>query len=69
MFKCVKCNKEFKYKSKLKEHKNRKMPCNSPIIDYKCEFCNVKFSRLFSKIKDEKTKKHINNYNKWFFRK
>ena len=29
MLECEKCGKEFKYKSKLKEHLNRKTPCNS----------------------------------------
>lgn len=27
-YKCIKCNKEFKYESKLNEHKNRKIPSN-----------------------------------------
>ena len=27
MYKCNKCNKEFKYESKLKDHKNKKIAC------------------------------------------
>ena len=61
MYKCLKCNKEFKYESKLKEHKNRKIPCNSPKKEYKCDICNVKFICPAEQSRHEKTKKHINN--------
>ena len=63
MYKCHNCNKEFNYESKLKEHKNRKTPCNQPKEDLECKSCNLKFTRLFNKKKHEKTKKHITNYN------
>ena len=65
MFKCLKCNKEFEYESKLKEHKNRKTPCDSPKEELECKSCNLKFTRLFNKKKHEKTNKHIQNYNKY----
>lgn len=29
MYKCLKCNKEFKFESELNRHKNRKNPCNN----------------------------------------
>ena len=61
MYKCLKCNKEFKYESKLKEHKNRKIPCNNPKKEYKCDICNVKFICPAEQARHEKTKKHINN--------
>lgn len=63
MYKCLKCNKEFKYESKLNEHKNRKIPCILPKKEYKCEICNILFTRPNHKINHEKTKKHITNYN------
>ena len=34
MYKCENCNKEFKYESKLNEHKNRKNPCNKEKKEY-----------------------------------
>lgn len=61
MYKCLKCNKEFKYESKLNEHNNRKIPCNEIKKEYKCDICNINFVRPSHKIKHEKTKKHINN--------
>jgi DNA-directed RNA polymerase subunit RPC12/RpoP len=45
MYKCLKCNKEFKYKSELIIHKNKKIPCDSPKKEYKCNACNVSFAR------------------------
>jgi len=65
MLKCNNCNKEFRYESKLKEHKNRKSPCNLKNEDLECKSCNLKFTRLFNKNKHEKTNKHIQNYNKY----
>ena len=62
MFKCVKCNKEFKYESDLNRHKNRKTPCNKK-EELKCNYCNVSFTCPYNKSIHEKTKKHINNYN------
>ena len=63
MYKCNKCNKEFKYESKLKDHLNRKTSCNTPKKEYKCEVCNVSFVRPSHKKIHEQTKKHITNYN------
>jgi len=61
MWKCTKCNKEFKYESKLKEHQNRKIACDSPKKEYNCNICNVSFVRPAEQKRHEKTKKHINN--------
>lgn len=60
MFKCVKCNKEFKYESDLNRHKNRKSPCDKK-EELKCNYCNVSFTCPYNKSIHEKTKKHINN--------
>ena len=61
MYKCLKCNKEFKYESKLNEHKNRKIPCDKPKASLKCELCNVFFRWDTEKKRHEKTKKHKMN--------
>ena len=61
MYKCNKCNKEFIYESKLKEHENRKIPCDAPKKEYKCELCKVNFKCPTEQQRHEKTKKHINN--------
>ena len=61
MYKCHKCNKEFKYESKLNEHKNRKIACDAPKKEYKCECCRVKFISPAEQRRHENTKKHINN--------
>ncbi len=61
MYKCINCNKEFKYESELSRHKNRKIPCNNPKKEYKCEICNINFVRPSHKIIHEKTNKHIKN--------
>jgi hypothetical protein len=61
MYKCLNCNKEFKYESEFNRHKNRKIACNSPKKEYSCNFCNLKFKCPFDKNKHEKTKKHILN--------
>ena len=61
MFKCLKCNKEFNYESELNRHKNRKIPCNSPKKEYKCEICKVQFICPAEQNRHEKTKKHNNN--------
>ena len=39
-----KCNKEFEYESKLKEHKNRKTPCDSPKEELECKI-NLKLNK------------------------
>ena len=63
MFKCLKCNKEFKYESKLNEHNKRKIPCNTPKKEYKCNICKLQFKCPYDQNKHEKTQKHITNYN------
>ncbi len=60
---CIRCNKTFKYKSKLDEHLNRKILCNTLKKEYKCEICNVNFVRPSHKEIHENTKKHIANIN------
>ncbi len=64
-YKCIKCNKEFKYESKLNEHKNRKIPCNKIKNNLKCELCNVFFRWDTEKRRHEKTQKHIKNVNNY----
>jgi len=59
MYQCNKCNKEFKYESKLIEHQNRKVSCDKPKEDLKCNLCNIKFNRPADKRRHENTKKHI----------
>ena len=63
MFKCQNCNKEFKYESKLKEHKNRKILCNAPKKEYKCIICKVNFICPAEQTRHEKTQKHLSNLN------
>lgn len=65
MFKCEKCNKLFNFDSKLKEHQNRKTPCNKQKKNLECVSCNLTFTRLFNKKKHQKTDRHIQNYNKY----
>ena len=62
MYKCNKCNKEFKYKSKLDEHNNRKKSCISK-NHYNCNICKSNFKYQSDYLRHEKTKKHITNYN------
>ena len=56
---CLDCNKDFKYKSLLERHKNRKTPCvkkNEIIIkEYNCETCNKTFTSNY------KLNRHKNN--------
>ncbi len=63
IYSCPKCNKQFKYKSKLNEHLNIKTPCNKQKEDLKCDLCNITFDRQYHKNKHEKTQKHILKYN------
>lgn len=60
-FTCLKCNKTFKFDSKLKEHLNRKIPCNEPKNIFKCELCNLNFKYESEFKRHENTKKHIIN--------
>lgn len=62
VYKCLKCNKEFKYESKLNEHNKRKIPCGKK-EELKCNLCNVIFTCKYNKNIHEKTKKHINAVN------
>ena len=39
-----KCNKQFKYKSELEKHKNKKKPCNAKIENYDCDICGSNFN-------------------------
>ena len=64
MYKCIKCNKEFKYESQFSRHKNRKNPCNKK-KEYNCNVCNVQFKCPYDKLRHEKTKKHIINMNNY----
>jgi hypothetical protein len=63
MYKCLKCNKEFKYESKLNEHQNRKISCDSPKENLKCELCNVKFNRPVQVKFEDKIKEFIDYRN------
>jgi len=58
MYKCNKCNKEFKYESKLNEHNNRKTICNKE-DNYNCNICKSNFTYQSDYLRHEKTKKHI----------
>ena len=64
MYKCIKCNKQFRYESKLNEHKNRKSACNEIKQSLDCELCKIKFKCKAEKIRHEETKKHIFNMGK-----
>jgi hypothetical protein len=61
MFHCNKCKKQFKYESKLNEHKSRKTACDKNKDSLKCDICNITFSRSTHKKIHEQTKKHKNN--------
>jgi hypothetical protein len=61
MFKCNKCNKEFKYDSDYKRHQNRKKSCDEPKKTYDCEVCKLKINYLSKFQEHEKTKKHLIN--------
>ena len=65
MYKCVKCNKEFKYESDYNRHKNRKTSCNEIKNIYDCKICKLKFKYKSKYAEHEKTNKHIQNYNKY----
>jgi len=57
---CPKCKKEFKYQSLLKDHLNRKKPCNKLKEELKCNLCNVIFLRPKHQEIHDKTQKHLN---------
>lgn len=63
IFTCNKCNKEFKYKSKLDEHHNRKGPCVKKNESYDCELCKSTFQYKSHLDIHKQSKKHIDNYN------
>jgi len=62
-FICKYCNKVFKYKSKLKEHKNKKTSCIKVKKDNNCNICDVKFNYRSDLERHLKSIKHKNNYN------
>lgn len=62
IYKCIKCNKIFKYESDLNRHKDRKTSCDIK-KELKCISCNVSFTCPYNQKIHEKTQKHINNYN------
>lgn len=63
MYTCNKCNKKFKYESKLKEHLNKKNPCNQDKPLFPCNLCKIIFKYKSEFLRHEQTKKHIENYN------
>jgi hypothetical protein len=61
MYKCSKCNKEFKYESDYNRHNKRKTACIKINDNFKCELCKLNF-KFQSKLQThEKTKNHIFN--------
>jgi hypothetical protein len=63
MFQCNLCDKEFRFKSKLEEHKNNKKPCNKLKESFNCEICKSNFDHKSHLERHEKSAKHITNYN------
>jgi hypothetical protein len=61
MYKCSKCDKEFKYESDYNRHNKRKTACIKINDNFKCELCKLNF-KFQSKLQThEKTKNHIFN--------
>ncbi len=63
MYKCNLCNKTFEYLSKLKEHNNRKIPCNLAKQSHKCTLCNVEFKHKSNLKQHNESKRHLTNNN------
>ena len=63
MFKCQKCNKEFKFEYEYKRHQNRKIPCNLE-RNFNCIICNKEFKYKSKLNEHEKTNKHLLQINK-----
>lgn len=64
MYKCLKCNKEFKFESEYKRYQDKKISCDKLKDEHKCIICNVNFNWPAEQRRHEKTEKHIKNYNK-----
>ncbi len=61
MYKCIKCSKEFKYKSDFNRHKSRKTPCDKDKIlckNYKCPKCYKTYTTKRS------LSRHVNSFCK-----
>jgi hypothetical protein len=65
MFTCILCNKYFSSKFNLERHKSNKTPCNISKESYNCDICKSNFGHKSHFDIHNKTKKHINNYNKY----
>jgi hypothetical protein len=63
MYKCDLCDKTFGYRSKLNEHKNRKIPCNAIKESVECKICNSTFPCAAKLERHNHSKKHIINNN------
>jgi hypothetical protein len=48
IFYCDKCGKEFNYKSCLKSHQNKKVPCTEKPDSFTCEICNKTYTNRAS---------------------
>jgi len=60
---CYKCNKQFKYKSELEKHKNKKKPCNMKITAHNCELCGSNFDYKSLLDRHLNGPMHKKNYN------
>ena len=52
LFRCEKCNKEFKLEKHMRQHISRKTPCvigpNETVGDHKCKYCNRAYSSKYT---------------------